>query len=879
MMFDYVLSLTSPNADLETVGGKGAALARMAAAGLPVPKGFYVTTAAYHAFVAANGLKEMIGEALGTVDLDQPSTLDQASEQIRHGFESATIPRDVAGAIARAYAGLAGPDPVVAVRSSATAEDLPDLSFAGQQETYLNITGIESVLTSVRRCWASLWTGRAIGYRMRHGISAEGLGLAVVVQRLVPAEVAGILFTANPLNGRRDQAVVNAAWGLGEAVVGGLVTPDTYVVAKETGAVAERSIADKATMTVRIDGGTEDRPVSEDLRQAPSLDDDQIAALVALGERVEHLYGSPRDIEWALADGKVWLVQARPITALPEPEVMPPQEWPLPDPKGQYLRASIIDLMPDPLRPLFATLGLRAINRALQNLVVDIFKSPPTTLPDETTVTINGYAYMQVSYTPKQWWLMATRLVPRFPGMLKSGLLYWQEKVHPEYVEVTRRWQSRSVLEMASTELLQGSQEMAMIAARHLASLMASTMGPSAGSEGLFTAVYQRLVRRGDDPEASTFLMGFDNIPMRAEKALHDLAQWVEGDDSLVTYLTGTASTEVASDLKDVSAPAGLAQPVWSEWRRRFDEYLDDYGYAIYFLDFTRSLPMDDPAPMLETLRLFVTGVARSPYERQQALQSRRETALRSVRGRIKGLKRWAFEKTLAWAQKLAPLREDGIAEIGLGYPVLRRMLLELGRRLVAAGAIADAEDVFWLKETELGAAAAALDDTVPVASLVDKIETRKALWRAEKRVTPPPQLPPKGKYLGMSTDIWTAASEESQTGDAIKGVSASPGRVTAKASVLHGPEDFDRMQRGNVLVADITTPAWTPLFAMASGVVTNVGGPLSHGSIVAREYGIPAVLGTGVATKRIHTDQVITVDGDAGLVMLVDGDGAPSGA
>ena len=877
-MRDYVLSLASLEADLYAVGGKGAALARMAAAGLPVPEGFYLTTAAYRTFVAANHLEAMIRAALDAVDVDQPSTLDRASEQIRRDFASAEIPTEIAGAVAQAYAALEGSAPVVAVRSSATAEDLPDLSFAGQQETYLNITGIENVLASVRLCWASLWTARAIGYRLRHAIPSEGLSLAVVVQRLVPADVAGILFTANPLNGRRDQMLVNAAWGLGEAVVGGAVTPDTYAVDRQTVAVVERRVADKATMTVRVKSGTEDRPVPIDLRQAACLSDDQLASLVDLGEQVERLYGSPRDIEWALADGRFWLVQARPITALPEAEAAPPTTWPLPDPKGHYMRTSIIDLMPDPLRPLYATLGLRSINEAMRGLVVDVFKGPPDTLPEQTMLTINDYAYMAVNFTPKQLWLMLIHMVPSFPRMLKTGVPYWQEQIRPEYVEATRRWRDRSLEELSATDLLRGVQEMAIVAARHVGSLMASTMGPSAGSEGLFTAVYQRLIRRDDDPQAPTYLMGFDNIPLRAEKALYDLAQWVKGDDPLTSYLDATPSTQIVSDLQDASTPAGLLQAVWDEWRQRFEAYLNAYGYTIYSLDFTSALPMDDPAPMLETLRLFIAGRLRGPYERQQALADRREEALAAVRGRTRGLKRWAFEKSLAWAQKLAPLREDGIAEIGLGYPVLRKLLRELGARLAAAGAIVEPEDVFWLEESELCAAVVALEKGTEMGGLADGVAARKAFWRAAARVTPPPQLPPKGKLMGVSTDLFLAATADSQAGDAIKGVGASPGRVTARASVLHGPEDFDSMQPGDILVADITTPAWTPLFAMASGVVTNVGGPLSHGSIVAREYGIPAVLGTGVATERIHTGQIITVDGSAGLVTLGNSDGRLSG-
>ncbi|MGD8968851.1 MAG: PEP/pyruvate-binding domain-containing protein, partial [Anaerolineae bacterium] len=211
---EYVLELADPGATLETVGGKGASLARLVAAGLPVPDGFHVTTAAYRQFVADNDLQPRILAALERVDSAQPATLEAASTDILALFAAAQTPPDVTSAIALAYAALAGRDPVVAVRSSATAEDLPDASFAGQQETFLNVEGHAEVLAAVKRCWASLWTARAIGYRARQGIVPEGLSLAVVVQTLVPAEAAGIMFTANPLTGRRDQAMISASWGL-----------------------------------------------------------------------------------------------------------------------------------------------------------------------------------------------------------------------------------------------------------------------------------------------------------------------------------------------------------------------------------------------------------------------------------------------------------------------------------------------------------------------------------------------------------------------------------------------------------------------------------------------------------------------------------------
>src|SRR5205823_2741043 len=251
-----VLTLDDASATLEVVGGKGASLSRLAAAGLPVPPGFHLTTAAYRRFVAVNNLQVEIVRAAAEARADDPAALNAAAARIAALFTAGTIPGEVAAAIRRAYADLGPDDPAVAVRSSATAEDLPALSFAGQQETYLNVRGAAKVLDAVKRCWASLWTARAIGYRARQGIPPEEVSLAVVVQELVPADAAGILFTANPLTGARDQVMLNAAWGLGEAIVGGQVTPDTVVVDKASGRIREQEISEKAVMTVRTSEGT-----------------------------------------------------------------------------------------------------------------------------------------------------------------------------------------------------------------------------------------------------------------------------------------------------------------------------------------------------------------------------------------------------------------------------------------------------------------------------------------------------------------------------------------------------------------------------------------------------------------------------------------------
>ena len=291
------------------------------------------------------------------------------------------------------------------------------------------------------------------------------------------------------------------------------------------------------------------------------------------------------------------------------------------------------------------------------------------------------------------------------------------------------------------------------------------------------------------------------------------------------------------------------------------------YGHAVYNLDFSNPVPADDPAPLIETVRFYLSGGGTDPHERQRRAAVRREAATAAQLARLGSLRRPLFVRLLRWAQSAAPVREDALADVGLAWPRLRRMLHQVGERLTAVGTIDRPSDVFWLRRDEVLAP--------PGPSLRAVVEERKAVWRGERRVTPP-QLLPTGTRWEVLASLMPAASAD-QIGAVIRGTGASGGRVTAPARVLAGPADFARMRPGDVLVAGITTPAWTPLFAMASGVVTDVGGPLSHSSIVAREYGIPAVLGTGVATRRIADGSLVQVDGDSGTVTLLDHDSAAS--
>ncbi|MBN1581752.1 MAG: phosphoenolpyruvate synthase, partial [Anaerolineae bacterium] len=392
--------------------------------------------------------------------------------------------------------------------------------------------------------------------------------------------------------------------------------------------------------------------------------------------------------------------------------------------------------------------------------------------------------------------------------------------------------------------------------------------------EMLFTNVYNKLIRRDGDPAAIVFLMGYDSTPILAEKSLYDLAEWTRAHPDLAVHILNIPSADLTTHLSTPYSllPTPYSQlPDWPVFCERFQTHQNTYGHIIYDLDFAELLPMDDPTPMLETIKMYLRGAGTNPHERQQAAAEKREQAVESTRNRLKGLRRWAFDKSLKMGQAMAQVRENALADIGLGYPVLRAMLRELGDRFVQAGSIGEAEDIFWLQADEVQSAMTVLNRGEPLANLAESVAQRQTRHVALARVTPPPMLPPRKKYMGINMEHFVPADEGSHSGGMLKGIAASAGQVTAPACILHGPEDFDRMQPGHILVAGITTPAWTPLFAMAAGVVTDIGGPLSHGSIVAREYGIPAVLGTGVATRRIQSGQTITVDGSAGTVTLVE--------
>ncbi|MBE7433220.1 MAG: hypothetical protein HS100_04845 [Anaerolineales bacterium] len=869
------LSLSDPSATLENVGGKGLSLAKMIGAGFPVPDGFHITTEAYRQFVAENELQPKILAALRMADASLPATLETASNTIREFFDHSHIPADLSEAIVDAYLTLGEEHAVVAVRSSATAEDLPEASFAGQQETYLNIHGIDEVLDAVKKCWASLWTARAIAYRNKNNIDQSVVALAVVVQEMVNAEAAGILFTANPINGRRDEMVINAAWGLGEAIVGGLVSPDTIVADKATGEIKQYDVAEKTVITVLTEKGTREEKLEETRRRSKVMNEAEVVELVNIARRIESYYGKPQDIEWCRADGRFFIVQSRPITAMAES----PIEWTPPNPKGVYMRTSVVDLMPSPLSPLYITWAIPVLREQMKPLSARLGMGLPV-LQEDYYIAINGYAYMNAAFPAKAWWWILTGMLPAYPRLLRRMVPFWRDELHPEYQAAVAKYQDRDCEKMSAGELWQEAQEILTAAMYYATGLLFATMGASAGSEGLLTRVYNKYARQEGDPDATALLMGWDNIPVRSEKSLYDLAMWARENDELAKYLLETPTGELTAKyaksakenqikrLGDLSGISG-SKSDWDEFVSRFESHLDQFGYLVFQMDFAEPLPRDHPELLLETIKMYLRGKGTNPHERQRASEEKRIQTAETMRNRLKGFKRWTFLKALNWGQSLAEVREDALAEIGLGYPILRAMLRELGNRFVAADVIGLSDDIYWLEKVEVETCVRKLEHGDQLENLSACVAERKAFSKKAGQETPPPMMPMKKKYMGIDTSVWLAEAESNRTGNVLKGVPTSAGKVTAPARVLRGPEDFEQMRPDEVLVAGTTTPAWTPLFAMASAVVTDIGGPLSHGSIVAREYGIPAVMGTGVATKRIQSAQVITVDGTKGEVIL----------
>jgi len=446
--------------------------------------------------------------------------------------------------------------------------------------------------------------------------------------------------------------------------------------------------------------------------------------------------------------------------------------------------------------------------------------------------------------------------------MFKTSHETWLE-ARKELIAAVALQDEKDVKTLSPSALLDGARELMIAIGKFYTVIQASTLPAATGGEMMFTRLY-KMVSRKDEPQAETLLFGLETTPLRAEKSLFDLGMWTREHPSLRDFTLHTSTEELVAALGTESTPEAIPAADWREFKSRFETYLDEFGHTTYEFDFMNPTPAETPAVILDALKLYSEGKGSDPYARQREADQQREQTFISIRNRFKLVPNRWFDKSANYATRLGPDREDSIADLGMGHTTVRRMLGELGKRFIAQNAIKNADDIYWLFEDEVSELASLLERNEVLPDHSARVTERKAEWHARMKLIPPVMFPEKSILAKMLP--WNRANT---TSNVLTGVASSAGKVTGTARVLFGPEDFGRMKHGDVLVTVTTTPAWTPLFAMASAIVTDLGGPLSHSSIVAREYGIPAVVATGIATRRIVDGQSITVDGSAGTVEL----------
>ncbi len=848
----FVLALDDASATLERVGGKGSSLARLAAAGLPVPPGFHITTAAYRLFVARYGLQEQILAAASMTSPDQPATLEAAAQKIATLFAEHPMPDELAEAIRHAYARLGGGDLPVAVRSSATTEDLPDLSFAGQQETYLNMRGETMVLAAVKRCWASLWTARAIDYRARHNIAQEEVSLAVVVQELVPADAAGIMFTANPVTSAHDRVMINAAWGLGEAIVSGQVTPDTIVVDKASGISKDVQISEKNVMTVRTHEGTREETVPVDLRKRAVLAPEQAATLARIGVQIEELYGQPMDIEWALSADRFFIVQARPITTL-------------------HRKSQGIDAWNDSLA--MDCLWTRGnVGEAVPDVVTPCSRSLLKIFFDDMMPTLFIGGYSPVGYIGGRLYMNLSLMMTIFAavGMKRKRLFEVTGDIFgrvPDDLEIpllpVSRWTVlRTMLPatLRNRRRIRGNvkrlQAFLATAPAHCEELMTRIQTASSPTD-LITLWQDELLpylhecnymlEAGSKGDGGAFI--------RVRNTLRKLVG--ETDTNLLLLATDSGTNQLAS----LGPLQGLTQLMRGEIDRA--TFTRRYGHqSPHLFELSYPRPAEDPHWIDQQL----TGLREAPTDIMMLLARQKEAQEAAWDRFQRCYPRQAAKMhgKIARARTSAREREAARSEQARALWPLRAFVLRAGE-LTGYG-----EKLFFLSIEEILALLKGDDSTLAA------IPERQAIYENYCALPSYPALI-RGHFDPFKwatnqkrrSDVFDASGKTAPSGDAdtVTGFPGAPGIVEGRARVVLTVEEGEQLQPGEILVTTLTNIGWTPLFPRASAVVTDVGAPLSHAAIVARELGIPAVVGCGNATMRLHTSDWLRVNGELGTV------------
>ncbi|MCX2929443.1 PEP-utilizing enzyme [Mycobacterium sp. CVI_P3] len=825
-------------------GGKGANLAAMTLAGLPVPDGFVVTTDAYRTFIHDHGLESVIERELRGL-AEQPDAIDAVSQRLRGAFEACDVPAGVRGQLETAYLDLN--EPPVAVRSSATAEDLPEASFAGQQDTVLDVTGIEDLCCALRRCWSSLWTARAISYRQRNEIGHTGVAVAVVVQRMVPADTAGVMFTADPVSGRRDRLMIEAAGGLGDVVVSGHVTPQRWVLDHNDGSV-----------------------VSEP-EGTPVLVEDQLRTLAGLGRRAADLLDGPQDLEWAFDSGNCWLLQSRPITSL---FPLPPAS---PEPGLRvYLPAMLLAQgIAEPFTPagnaFFGALTAGWIRYLVTGRVV-VGDTPPAWLP-----TVAGRLFIDA--TPVlQRRRLAARLTSRLTQKEPTASAVVDQWLAENGARLLRPSGGLPLKGMTLSGLSNLARMAAVLAApgrarrRVLAAADLDLMGLQREAAGLNSPAAQLDFVENVLP-ARTCELVVKQLPVAyGEQFARVLAEglvrrWLGPDadfDPVRRWLPHDPTVAMGAELARIARET--AGSGCGPTDVRITSFLKTYGHRAPDREIDMGLARfaDDPSFVLDLIRQYqrAGGELTSRLETGAAQSARAaDDLVAQVRRRRGAWRARVLRSVLNRHRELGGLRErpkfDMVRAVALGRGVLARV----GATLVTQGSLTAADDVYFLTPAQLRAAVHGPPvDLRAVAALNRRDFRRELRRRAVPRILASDGEAVYGPRLRPGSD-----SKRRLVGTAV-----APGSYEGVVRVLDSPVGAT-LQPGEVLVAASTDPGWTPLFLVAGALVMEVGGTISHGAVVAREYGVPAVADVPGATDRLHTGQRVRVDGNDGSVTVLD--------
>jgi len=845
------------------VGGKAAHLGELSRIeGIRVPAGVCVTTDAFRRVLqGAPSLEDQL-TLLSRLNPDDREAIHTRSAQIRRTLERIEIPDDLAAAIIRALARLGG-RAAFAVRSSATAEDWPGASFAGQHDSYLNVVGPAAILQHVSRCWASLFTERAVTYRLRNGVDHRRVYMAVVVQQMVFPQAAGILFTADPVTSNRRIASVEASLGLGEALVSGRVNPDVYTV--RDGDIVAREVAPKQrAIRASPAGGTEEQQIEPAQRRQAALTDAQVVQLARLGRRIEAHFGCPQDVEWCLVDDGFQIVQSRPITTL----------FPIPE-RGDaanhvYVSVGHQQMMTDPMKPLGLSVwqltAARPMYEAGGRLFVDVTQDlvPPATRARLLEVLGRGDPLIRDALeTILERDDFVPTLLDEGPGEPPAGGAQAQIETDPAIV----------------TELMRRNQ--ASIAA------LRRDVRTKSGSALLdfILADIQELKRILFDPQSHRVFMSAMEATWWLNERLHE---WL-GEKNTADTLTQSVPNNVTSemglallDVADVIRPYPEVVALLSDVRREgfLDElaeveggreardaiqaYLETYGMrCVGEIDITRPRWSERPTTLLPlvlaNVRNFEPGEGERRFEqgRQEAWDRERELLAR-LRALPDGERK--ADETEAMIDRVRTFigyREYPKYGMVSRYFVYKQALLEEAERLVRAGVLREKDDIFFLRFEEL-------HDVVRTRQVDDDlIRQRKEAFRSYQALTPPRVLTSDGETVAG------AYRRDDLPAGALVGLPVSAGTVEGRARVILDMAEADP-EPGDILVTAHTDPSWSPLFVTVSGLVTEVGGLMTHGAVIAREYGLPAVVGVEHATQVIQDGQRIRVNGTYGYIEIL---------